>query len=275
MIATDEQRAAIDSDAPNILCIATAGSGKTATLIGRIRRLIEEDAKAQDMVAITYTVSAAAEFTARLQPEDGSVRISLGYAGPLHGYCLRHLHRHGYEGYTVLDEAEAEEELYRTAQDVKVGAGGREWFKQLKREWLAGQHRDKTMVDVMMRQYYRRLHGEKLLDYDSILYMGLESFGKHPEPVMHLFVDEFQDASPLDFDLYTAISALNRFYCGDWRQSIFSFRGGNLAPFMRLAVDPEWLKLPLTINFRSDKEIVDAADRLMSHANQFIHLHQA
>ena len=59
---TKEQREAIETRGKNILVSAAAGSGKTAVLVERIKRLIlEEGCSIDRMLIVTFTNAAAAE----------------------------------------------------------------------------------------------------------------------------------------------------------------------------------------------------------------------
>ena len=65
---TREQRQAIDADNRELLISAAAGSGKTAVLVERILRLIEEKhIDVNRMLVVTYTRAAAAELRERLE----------------------------------------------------------------------------------------------------------------------------------------------------------------------------------------------------------------
>ena len=58
---TKEQREAIETRGKNILVSAAAGSGKTAVLVERIKRLIlEESCSIDRMLIVTFTNAAAA-----------------------------------------------------------------------------------------------------------------------------------------------------------------------------------------------------------------------
>ena len=59
---TEKQRQAIETRNSNILVAAAAGSGKTAVLVERIKRLILEDGVPIDrMLVVTFTNAAASE----------------------------------------------------------------------------------------------------------------------------------------------------------------------------------------------------------------------
>jgi len=77
-----------------------------------------------------------------------------------------------------------------------------------------------------------------------------------------LLVDEFQDTDSLQVELIEALSgrALDRdrlFFVGDYKQSIYRFRGADPHVFQRLreATPPEG-RLPLSLNFRSQGAIL-------------------
>lgn len=65
---TNEQRQAIELRNKNILVAAAAGSGKTAVLVERIKRLIlEEKCPVDRMLIVTFTNAAAAEMKEKIQ----------------------------------------------------------------------------------------------------------------------------------------------------------------------------------------------------------------
>jgi len=49
------QQNIINSNAPNILCMATAAAGKTKVIIARINRLLDEGIHPSSIVAFTFT----------------------------------------------------------------------------------------------------------------------------------------------------------------------------------------------------------------------------
>ncbi|MBE6569806.1 MAG: hypothetical protein E7658_06280 [Ruminococcaceae bacterium] len=64
---TPAQRTAVEYGRGNLLLSAAAGSGKTATLTGRILRLLEQgEASLPEMLIVTYTRAAAAELRERI-----------------------------------------------------------------------------------------------------------------------------------------------------------------------------------------------------------------
>ena len=87
----------------------------------------------------------------------------------------------------------------------------------------------------------------------------------------HLLVDEFQDTSPIQVELVRALAGprTRLFAVGDEFQSIYAFRGADLASFRRererirerAAESPEEAAvLPLSGSFRSDPDVVAAVN---------------
>lgn len=82
------------------------------------------------------------------------------------------------------------------------------------------------------------------------------------EQIRLLLVDEFQDTDPLQVELVcalcdAALTAGKLFFVGDFKQSIYRFRGAQPEVFRALrAAMPDAGRLPLTRNFRSQPEIL-------------------
>lgn len=76
------QQNVINAKDKNILCLASAGSGKTSTLIGRVSQLLQNGAEPQKIVAFTFTNQAAKEMRTRLPENAQSI-----FTGTIHSYA--------------------------------------------------------------------------------------------------------------------------------------------------------------------------------------------
>lgn len=87
-----------------------------------------------------------------------------------------------------------------------------------------------------------------------------------------LLVDEFQDVDPVQAELVTALCrdrmADGRlFLVGDYKQSIYRFRGADPEVFRRLRhALPETGRLPLSLNFRSQPAVIEAVNAIFCEA---------
>ncbi len=83
-----QQREAIDHVRGPMLVIAGAGTGKTTVLTQRIARLIGEGrARADEILALTYTINAAKEMRERVERELPAPDVKGLRVGTFHGYC--------------------------------------------------------------------------------------------------------------------------------------------------------------------------------------------
>ena len=83
-----------------------------------------------------------------------------------------------------------------------------------------------------------------------------------------LLVDEFQDTDPLQVELVRAlcdgrVADGKLFFVGDYKQSIYRFRGADPHVFRRLRDEiPASGRLPLTLNFRSQPAVIEFVNAL-------------
>ena len=104
---TREQRQAIDADNRELLISAAAGSGKTAVLVERILRLIQDKhIDVNRMLVVTYTRAAAAELRERLElrlqaaaQQDPAMAkqidlLSGAQISTIHSYCQKVVREH-------------------------------------------------------------------------------------------------------------------------------------------------------------------------------------
>jgi DNA helicase-2/ATP-dependent DNA helicase PcrA len=292
--ATVAQRAAIESSAPEILAVAGPGSGKTATLVSRIRRLVLDGVAPEKIVVLTFTNAGANELRERIvdavkaeRDLDSSAEDpepeELGFAGTLHSFALRMLREHGaaigYGPRLSLISPESSRDLL--AAKARALAGKRppalSRLLELKtalpgRIVPPGSPERFDLAETIVRAFFAEMRVAGLLDYDMLLdeflallegAAGLEIAAKFT----HLFVDEVQDSARIDWRIYRAFPAAAKFLVGDPDQGIYGFRGGRVDEMVGASLSPNVETLALEANFRSRPEICVAAQRLI--ANNF------
>src|ERR1700740_311152 len=88
------QLRAVQSPSKKLAVVAGAGSGKTATTVARITRLIvDEGVDPGEVVAVTFTNAGASELEARVATAVGPGR-RLGFVGTLHALMINLLTKH-------------------------------------------------------------------------------------------------------------------------------------------------------------------------------------
>lgn len=101
-------------------------------------------------------------------------------------------------------------------------------------------------------------------EFDKIIEKVLTIPIKRYFPVTHLLVDEFQDTGSLEYRFIERIPAKNRFYIGDERQAIYSFKGCS-DEFLRMChADVSFTTYYLNQNYRCAPNILSFADSYLN-----------
>lgn len=288
----EEQRRAAELPCRRLAVIAGPGTGKTRTLTARIQCLIEKRrVKASEITAVTFTNQAARELRERLQKEMPHRRaFSRILTGTFHSICGEMLKYAGIS-YTLADSLELEKLAEEIMQEEKIKLSVSEFQKiisreKIKRVLVFGKEYQKESEDIGQLQpgsnlwsavskYEEILKERGLFDFDDLLVEALcllledhEGARSFCSRFSYLLVDEFQDISPLQYEL---ISQWNRygkelFVIGDPDQSIYGFRGSDSFCFSRFLEDePEAEVISLHKNYRSSSTITEGAAAVISN----------
>lgn len=254
-----KQQAFIDCHAKRIILHAGPGSGKTQSLIGRIKADQQRGIKAADQVCITYTVAAAENLVDRM---GGSPPA---FVGTIHGYCLKLVRQHWTElGYTkppgVLDEDESKKDLKKIAERIGCKDNAEDW---------RGQELGKTAAQIAARQHLRMLRRRNLVDFVTMQHEALRLIERGVVAALGaLYVDEANDCTVLEIEIYRCLEAWFKVMAGDEDQSVFGWReySGPGHAMMGLEGDEH---LDLDINHRSDHHIIAAANSIIGHFRHY------
>ncbi len=263
-----DQIRAVEAKEAAIAVLAGPGSGKTRTLANRAHYLLTKHSNGSIRL-LTFTNKAAAEMKERALrvPGQSSKRLA---AGTFHTFGLEVLQNHGKQvglntEFEIIDVDEQkalcqqagldEDNLfswsYVRLRGLKATAGLLSFGKAYQAEKLK-----KSLVDFDDLIVYTA----DLLEQNAPL---AKAYGlKHP----HLLVDEFQDTSPAQFRIVTAlfphIKTIGVFADDD--QAIFEFAGAEAKNVKRFIQQLAAKELPLYTNYRCAEKIVALANRLIS-----------
>ncbi len=286
-----EQRQAVCSDAPALLVLAGAGSGKTRVLVHRIAWLLEAEAVgAQRILAVTFTNKAANEMRTRIESLLNVSAREL-WIGTFHGLAHRLLRRHARDaqlpdGFQILDSDDQQRVIRRLLKTLEIDETRwpprqAQWFINAHKEEGRRAHHlppaDDPFEQQMIRIYraYEELCNRSgLVDFAELLLRVYELMRDTPELLdfyqskfQHILVDEFQDTNHIQYAWLRLLSKRrhNLFAVGDDDQSIYSWRGAlveNLQHFQRDY--PEHALIRLEQNYRSTGHILAAANALIA-----------
>ena len=295
----EQQREGVFTTEGPVLLLAGAGSGKTRVLTHRIAYLIEEkNVNPYNILAITFTNKAAAEMRERV---DRLLGMDAGGAWIMtfHAACVRILRRYieriGYSNsFTIYDtddqksiirqilkKLDLDTKLYKDRAVLTDISRAKDKLKgpdEMELEAGANYHRKK--VAEVYREYQRQLKANNALDFDDIICRTVELFGSCPdvldyygERFRYIMVDEYQDTNFAQHMIISQLCPDNPGLCvvGDDAQSIYSFRGANIANILNLQrTFPTIKTFKLERNYRSSQNIINAAGSLISKNKQQI-----
>ena len=274
-----EQLRAVTSGAARVAVKAGPGTGKTKTLVSRLKYLLEtRRVRPSEITAVTFTNQAAAEMRERVVRETGKRSAGrMMTIGTFHAVCLDFLKAQGRE-FFLAGEAELRELAEQALDECGQTMSAKEFLEQVSRQ-------KSGIADAQTGQAYDRYEQlkaeKKLYDFDDLLLCTadlIESGNVQPgweKSFRYLLVDEFQDINPIQRRLIKIWHSFGQelFVIGDPDQSIYGFRGADAECFEKLAEDyPDLEVIGLKENYRSAPQILTAAETVMGrreslHAN--------
>jgi len=272
---SSEQAAAVMSDAEAVIVVASAGSGKTEIVARRVERLLEAQEETLGRVlAVTYTVKAAAELSDRLGARLGNVSRRVD-TETVHGFAHSLLRQHGTnvglpaEPELLVRDEDRAELLERWLNDKGIGLPD-DALETLRQLDLA---RSKCTSTDLLYEWEQALEQAGALDYPGLLaaatrLLAVKSVKRQVTRLYdQVIVDEAQNLTPAQYRLLTALISdegggliIPTMLVGDDKQSIVSFAGADPTLMLRFASEFHATRFDLTANFRSAAAIARASE---------------
>jgi len=293
----DKQRVAVIYDG-SLLVIAGAGSGKTRVLTYKIAYLMSQKGVSPwNIMALTFTNKAAREMKERIGRLVGSERtVDLKMMGTFHSVFSRILHIEaeaiGYNSnFTIYDQTDARSLIKSIIKEMQLDdktykpAAVADRISMAKNNlllptqyatssWAAddAQHK-RPMVSHIYNRYAERCRQANAMDFDDLLvqtYVLLKEHEgiryKYNTRYKYIFVDEYQDTNVAQREILKLLYVPEEnTICavGDDAQSIYSFRGATIDNILNFKEDFKNALVFLDINYRSTKNIINAANSLI------------
>ena len=283
----DEQLAAATAPAGHNLVIASAGTGKTSTIVGRIAHLLQQGTAPETILLLTFTNKAAGEMTTRLKRYFDTKLVDRIEAGTFHAVCyrwlrelnprltlkqpgeLKTLFRSVYErrdlkrlGYGIPPFSSTYlYELYSLYQNASL---------ELFDVWIRGQYPDHEIwldiyVDIC-EEFERTKEEYGFLSFNDLLLHTRRALieGKMRLTLEEVLVDEYQDTNTLQGALIDDMKPRSLFCVGDYDQSIYAFNGANIQNIATFTERyPDARVYTLSVNYRSGASILSLANRVI------------
>lgn len=279
---TESQLKVINNTEGALLICAGPGSGKTATIVGRIKNLIDKGVSPEFILAITFTKEAAGELKERClsfcKPYELPEILTLNALGyqilrlnPDYVGNVRLMTQRG--RLTLIDSLlDATPPLQGFSYSVIKGNNG--LLAKIDKSLTSynkgeGEYADDFKAFAETFNTAVKSHG--YITYDEQISLSQKLFDEHPDVLdaissryKYIMVDEFQDIDNAQAKFIYSLSKKYHNICavGDDDQSIYAFRGGTnkyMLHFKKLY--PDAMVYTLKENFRSTESIINAANK--------------
>lgn len=253
---TPQQTLAIDYTRSMVIT-ACPGSGKTTVIKEKIRNITSNLPEHKGVIAITFTRKASAELETRCKAEAHNTKYS--FFGTIDSFCLDEI---------IIPFLS------------RIWGGTPKKCKVLKK--LATPYADfieedfigtPSIIHINEDSGYKRLYNEGILWMGSFAALALKVLNDSlsarryiKSRYTHIFIDEYQDSSLAQHQLFLKINELGlcSIAVGDVCQSIYKFRGGDSKLLLELVNNIESFKhFEININHRCHPSIFNYASRLL------------
>lgn len=285
-----QRRAVLESINHNVVLMAAAGSGKTATLVKRTQYLIDDlGTKPENIMLVTFTNKAASEITERVSTvNDQAYKM---WIGTFHKICTRLIRMFGsklnIQNFTIMD-TKASKSLIKEILDDKGIEHNAYFINELAAKISEYKNNlikpAKVLMDGKSKKIYADVYQEyqniswrrKSFDFDDLIIYAILLLSSYPDVAQwvhdnfkYIMVDETQDTNSAQFQLIKLLIGNNNIMMvGDSNQSIYAFRNAKPQYLENFAnTHPNTIKLKLEQNYRSTKTIIEAANHMISNNN--------
>ncbi|MGY6560619.1 MAG: ATP-dependent helicase [Luteibaculaceae bacterium] len=293
------QRDAVECTEGPVMVIAGAGSGKTRVLTYRIAHIINKGIDPFNILALTFTNKAAKEMKERIGKIIGVSEAKNIWMGTFHSVFAKILRiehdKINYpQNFTIYDTADSKNliksiikemglnpDIYKHGNvlnrisSAKNNLISPQAYKRNPEIMITDQASGKEKIADIYLEYNQRLFRAGAMDFDDLLFntnVLLKDFPdvlhKYQNKFKYILVDEYQDTNFSQYLIVKNLAAKLENLCvvGDDAQSIYAFRGANIQNILNFRKDyPDFKQYKLEENYRSTKNIVEAANTVIKH----------
>jgi len=280
----DQLRAATAPLGHNLI-IASAGTGKTSTIVGRIAHLLQSGVAPSSILLLTFTNKAAGEMIARLQRFFPKKVVSKIESGTFHAVSYRWL-KELYPNLALKQPSELKTlfrsiyekrnfermnlplapfsatylyEMYSLYQNASLESFD-VWF-------LEKYPEHEVIMDAYMdiaEEFEREKIDYGFASFNDLLLRTKSYLEDNTIPFQEVLVDEYQDTNTLQGALIDELKPRSLFCVGDYDQSIYAFNGANIENIATYSKRyPDAKVFTLKTNYRSTAPILSLANRVI------------
>lgn len=284
----EEQYSAATAPSGQNLIIASAGTGKTSTIVGRIGHLLQNGVKPEEILLLTFTNKAAAEMVERLAGYFSKEIAHKVEAGTFHAVSYRWLKKFNHK--IVLKQPNELKTLFRSVydkrsfhlfdhetspyaanylydvyslyQNTEVKRGFDEWMKEKNED-----HVPYIDIYIDICEEFEGLKKEYgFVNFNDLLLLMRDAMAAMEAPYKEVLIDEYQDTNALQGAIVDAMDPPSLFCVGDYDQSIYAFNGADISIIGSFSQKfPDAKVFTLSKNYRSTVPILSLANKVIEY----------
>ena len=283
-----EQLEAATCEGGHNLIIASAGTGKTSTIVGRIAHLFSKGVKPEEIMLLTFTNKAAAEMVERVAKYFGDEMAKAMMAGTFHSVSYKLLKvlevkitlKQPSELKTLFKSVYEKRVFYHRDDETNPYDGG--YLYDMYSLYLNSTHGEAFDDWIIERNEGHELYTPIYVDvvkefnelkvkygyanFDDLLTIMIDKQKENEFSYREILVDEYQDTNPLQGRLLEGFKSDSLFCVGDYDQSIYAFNGSDIGIISSFDKRYEGATVyTLKKNYRSTKPILDLATKVIEH----------
>ena len=281
----EEQLSAATAPLGHNLIIASAGTGKTSTIVGRIAHLLHSKVEPSKILLLTFTNKAAGEMIARLERFFPKKVVSQIESGTFHAVSYRWL-KEIHPNLSLKQPSELKtlfRSIYEKRNFERMNLPMQPFSATFLYEqyslyqnaslesfdsWFLDKYPDhEPVMDIYVdiaEEFEREKVDYGFASFNDLLLRMKQHLEEHNMPFNEILVDEYQDTNTLQSALIDALKPKSLFCVGDYDQSIYAFNGANIQNIATYSTRyPTATVYTLKTNYRSTAPILSLANRVI------------
>jgi len=281
----NEQLNAATAPLGHNLIIASAGTGKTSTIVGRIGHLLHNGIEPSTILLLTFTNKAAGEMIARLERHFPKKIVSKIQSGTFHAVSYRWL-KEIYPNLSLKQPSELKtlfRSIYEKRNFERMNLSISPFSSTFLYDmyslyqnssldsfdiWFLEKYPEHEFVMDVYQDIADEFEREKIeygfASFNDLLLRMKSHLQSHTIEFQEILVDEYQDTNTLQSALIDTLRPKSLFCVGDYDQSIYAFNGANIENIATYSTRyPNATVFTLKTNYRSTAPILSLANRVI------------
>lgn len=281
----EQYRAATAKQGYNLI-IASAGTGKTSTIVGRIAFLLQNGVHPKEILLLTFTNKASQEMIERVGRFFGAKVAGEIESGTFHAVAYRYLKEHLHislkqpKELKILLKSLFEKRVFSDRSSASVytsqylydsyslylNSGSTLSFGEWICQKIPAQAPYVKIYEDVLAEFDELKRYHNYADYNDLLLLFRDEITRNVLEFAEVLCDEYQDTNPLQDSILQALNPKSLFCVGDYDQSIYAFNGADIGIIGNFTTKyPNAQVFTLSKNYRSSEKILSLADRLIKH----------